>query len=256
MGGMQPEIIQRMLDINKEFYQRFGQAFAQTRRRIQPGVRRVLGKWISDGDWLDIGCGSGALVQSWHASELRGSYTGIDFSAALLEEAISGMAGIPARKGLNISFRNVDLSRVDWTTTLERKVYDGVLAFAVLHHIPAAEKRVLLARQVAQLLMPGGLFIFSVWQFQHSPKLMARVQPWELAGINRGDVEEGDTLLDWRHLYDEQETTTGLRYVHMFSREELAALAEASGFKIIEVFESDGQGGRLGLYQVWQKKAS
>jgi len=253
---MQPEIIQRLLDINKEFYQRFGQAFAQTRRRIQPGVRRVLGEWISDGDWLDIGCGSGALAQSWHAGEMRGNYTGIDFSAALLEEAISGIAGMPARNGLTISFRNVDLSRVDWTTTLGRKLYDGVVSFAVLHHIPAAQERQRLVKQIAGLLKINGLFILSVWQFQHSPRLMARVQPWELAGIHREEVEEGDMLLDWRHQSDEQSKEPGLRYVHLFSREELAALAEASGFKIIDVFESDGKGGRLGLYQVWQKKAS
>ena len=139
---------------------------------------------------------------------------------------------------------------------LERKVYDGVLSFAVLHHIPAAEKRALLTRQVAELLKPGGLFILSVWQFQHSPKLMERVQPWELAGINGEDVEEGDTLLDWRHQSDEQSKEPGLRYVHLFSRDELAALARDSGFEIIDEFESDGKGGRLGLYQVWQKKAS
>ena len=256
MGGMQPEIVEKLHTINKEFYQRFGQAFAQTRRRIQPGVRRVLDEWIRDGHWLDIGCGGGGLAQAWHASELRGSYTGIDFSAALLEEAIAGMSGKAPHDVITFLFHNVDLSKTVWPSVLERKVYDGVLAFAVLHHIPAAENRQRLTRQVAELLKPGGLFILSVWQFQHSPKLMARVQPWELAGIHREDVEEGDTLLDWRYHCDEQDTGTGLRYVHLFSREELAALAQTSGFEIIEEFESDGKGERLGLYQVWQKKPS
>ncbi|MDZ4158263.1 MAG: hypothetical protein U1B80_00610 [Anaerolineaceae bacterium] len=45
---------------------------------------------------------------------------------------------------------------------------------------------------------------------------------------------------------------TGLRYVHLFSRQELIALANRNGFEIVQTFESDGEGGRLGLYQVWR----
>jgi len=41
--------------------------------------------------------------------------------------------------------------------------------------------------------------------------------------------------------------------VHLFSREELGGLAQRAGFEIVDEFESDGQGERLGLYQVWQK---
>jgi len=67
------------------------------------------------------------------------------------------------------------------------------------------------------------------------------------------DVEEGDTLLDWRHHCDDQDKEPGLRYVHLFSREELSGLAQGAGFRIVDEFESDGQGERLGLYQVWQK---
>lgn len=249
---MQSEIVEKLLNINREFYQSFGRAFAQTRRRIQPGVRRVLDQWISDGDWLDIGCGSGTLAQSWYASELRGSYTGIDFSIPLLEEADAALAAKPPRDGLTISFRQVDLTTADWTSLLEKSRFDGVLSFAVLHHIPSSEFRHRLVKQIAGLLTPGGLFILSVWQFQHSPRLLARVKPWELAGINQEDVEEGDTLLDWRHHCNDQEKAPGLRYVHLFSREELAEMAEGAGFEIMEEFESDGKGERLGLYQVWR----
>ena len=60
--GMKEEIIKKLLAINQEFYQSFGEAFAETRRRIQPGVKRVLAELIHDGDWLDLGCGSGALI--------------------------------------------------------------------------------------------------------------------------------------------------------------------------------------------------
>jgi SAM-dependent methyltransferase len=253
---MQAEIIDKLLTINREFYQNFGYAFAQTRRRVQPGVRRVLSEWISDGDWLDIGCGSSALAQSWRDSGLRGSYTGIDFSAPLLEEASTGLSGNPPHEGLSIKFMQVDLGAPNWTKSLIRDRYDGIVSFAVLHHIPAALERQRLVRQIAGLLKPGGLFIVSVWQFQHSPKLMARVQPWESAGIRVDEVEAGDTLLDWRHHCKGETDAPGLRYVHLFSRDELAALAEAEGFTLRAEFESDGKGERLGLYQVWRLRGS
>jgi hypothetical protein len=58
-------------------------------------------------------------------------------------------------------------------------------------------------------------------------------------------VDAGDYLLDWR------QGGSGLRYVHHFDEAELSALAATTGFRVLETFYSDGEGGRLGLYQVW-----
>ncbi len=250
---MREDTLQKLLTINREFYQRFGEAFAETRRRIQPGVARALTEYIGNGNWLDIGCGSGALSQAWIRHGLTGSYTGIDFSQPLLHEAQKSLEGNSPQPGLNVTFLKADLMDSRWAEPLSCSAYDGVLAFAVLHHIPGADVRRKLLQQIASLVKPGGLFIHSEWQFQHSPKLMARVQPWSQAGLAETEVEEGDALLDWRHHITGEAHEPGLRYVHLFSREELTALAETSGFKIIEEYESDGAGERLGLYQVWRR---
>ena len=77
---------------------------------------------------------------------------------------------------------------------------------------------------------------------------MAAERIWERIGLTATDVDAGDYLLDWRRGGEE------LRYVHQFSEEELSALATESGFEVAETFYSDGEGGRLGLYQVWKKK--
>ena len=99
----------------------------------------------------------------------------------------------------------------------------------------------------ARLASPGRL-IHSEWQFLDSPRLRARIQPWESIGLSPADLDPGDHLLDWRS------GGNGLRYVHHFSEEELAALAEESGFRVVESFRSDGENGRLGLYQVWERR--
>ncbi|GIV62924.1 MAG: hypothetical protein KatS3mg045_0263 [Bellilinea sp.] len=250
---MRTEIIQKLLEINDQFYQNFGAAFAATRRRIQPGVRRVLENLPVGGRLLDLGCGSGALALELDRRWQTGSYLGLDASPVLLAEARSALrAASPG--GVDIRFALANLADPNWVEVVAAFPVDVVLAFAVLHHIPSHELRRHILRQVNQLLPAGGLFIHSEWQFQHSPRWLARIQPWSRVGIEERELEEGDTLLDWRHHLPGQAEQTGLRYVHLFSRAELSLLAEASGFEVIEEFESDGEGGRLGLYQVWRKQ--
>jgi tRNA (uracil-5-)-methyltransferase TRM9 len=255
---MDDKTINTLIEINRRFYDEFGQSFADTRRRIQPGVRRILAD-IQDGqNWLDLGCGSGALALEWARVVRQGSYTGLDFSPALLAEAHTALheALIPA--GLNICFFPADLSNPDWAEKLQQECgllsYDGILAFAVLHHLPSHALRQQVLRQARVLLKPGGRFIHSEWQFQNSPRLMERRVDWATVGLSVDMLEEGDTLLDWRHALPGQPTRTGLRYVHLFSTNELVQLAEESGFKIINEFESDGEGGKLGRYQVWSSQ--
>ncbi len=251
---MKEEIAQKLLHINQEFYQRFGEAFAETRRRIQPGVARVLAEFIRDGDWLDLGCGSGALLTSWVKSGTTGSYTGLDFSAELLTEARKNLSEQPAHEGLEVQCLQADLMKPDWSSKLPKKHYDGILAFASLHHLPGSGNRQRIIKEAFGLLNPRCVFIHSEWQFQHSAKMMSRVLPWAVVGIDEVELEEGDTLLDWRHAAAGQGSEPGLRYVHLFSRGELAGLALSVNAQVTSEFESDGKGGNLALYQVWEKE--
>ena len=250
---MKKEVEQQLLTINDRFYQRFGAAFAETRRRLQPGVERIIDRRLVDGRWLDIGCGSGVLGQRLVQKGLRGSYLGLDFSRALLEEAQKGAAKLTAADGFSLVYRFANLLEESWQSDLQTGFFDGVLSFAVLHHLPGRDNRQRILKQVYDLIKPGGFFIHSEWQFQNSPKLMSRVQPWAKVGLSDEDLEPGDVLLDWRHVTAGQPPETGLRYVHLFDGVELAGLANSTGFTIIEEFVSDGANGNLALYQVWQK---
>lgn len=250
---MKQETIRKLFDINCLFYQSFGKAFAETRRRIQPGVRRVLDEWIDGGDWLDLGCGSGVLAVEWAKRGLSGSYLGLDFSKELLAEAQANLSKVELQPKLTIAFAFADLADESWPEAVGNRKMDGVLAFASMHHIPGRDNRLRILRQVHDLLLTRGVFIHSEWQFQHSSKLMARVRPWSTVELAESELEEGDTLLDWRHAAIGQAETEGLRYVHLFSGAELQELAKEAGFTIELEFDSDGTGDRLGLYQLWRK---
>jgi len=254
---MQADIANRIIEINRTFYREHAGAFAATRRRIQPGIRSILAELAGrPGDFLDLGCGSGAVAEAWAKTGIRGSYLGLDFSEELLAEARKYTSGRVA-PNLEIRFDQADLTDPGWVEKVPQgKLFDNILAFAVIHHIPGAENRRELATRVHSLLAAGGFFILSVWQFQNSDKWKSRILPWETAGIDPSELEEGDTLLDWRHILPGETATPGLRYIHQFSSRELSTLAKETGFSVVKEFESDGQGGRLGLYQIWRAAPS
>ncbi len=232
----------RLIELNRDFYTRFGDSFSATRQRIQPGVRRVLETLKGDENILDLGCGNGELARVLAQRGHRGSYLGVDFSLPLLRDAES----IP--EGFSATFQQADLTALENSSfIIHHSSFDIVFSFAALHHIPSRELRLNILRTVHQLLKPDGFFIHSNWQFLNSEKLKARIQPWDVAAISESEVDAGDYLLDWRS------GGAGLRYVHHYNEVELKELAEETGFHIQDVFYSDGETGNLGLYQVWGK---
>ncbi len=240
---------QRLIQLNRDFYERFGADFSATRQRLQPGVTRILETLAGDESILDLGCGNGGLARTLARRGHLGSYLGLDFSLPLLAEAGSFPEGFSAR------FMEADLTKLsvisDQLSVFSHQPlitdhWSLITCFATLHHIPSTELHLNLLKTVKTLLAPNGRFTLSNWQFLNSAKLRARVQPWERIGLTASDVDAGDYLLDWRRGGE------GLRYAHQFSEEELADLARESGFEIVDSFYSDGEGGRLGLYQIWK----
>ncbi len=179
---MKVETIARLLSLNRQFYQTFGREFSSTRQRLQPGVLRILDTLSGDEALLDLGCGNGELARERMRRGQRGPYTGLDFSMPLLEVARHGWEDAPA------TFIRADLSTTDWDKRMVapvRQIFDLVTAFAVLHHIPGESLRLCIMQKVRALLVPGGQFIHSEWQFLNSEKLKIRVQPWQEVGLLR-----------------------------------------------------------------------
>ncbi len=230
---------ERLLAINREFYDHFGGQFSATRRRLQPGVKKILDSIQADVSVLDLGCGNGHFLHEIRKRGHKASLLGLDFSLPLLRTADSTPG---------VEFREVDLTKLSVFSD-QLLALDGpwsiVTMFATLHHIPSTEIRLDILKTVRKLLKDDGKFILSNWQFLNSEKLKSRIQAWERVGINEYDLDEGDYLLDWRNGGE------GLRYAHHFTVEELLGLAAQAEMRVTDSFSSDGDGGNLGLYQAW-----
>ena len=229
---------QRLLKINREFYNRFGDQFSATRQRLQPGVRKILETIQADVSVLDLGCGNGNFLRELSVRGHKAALLGVDFSLPLLRDAESAPG---------VEFREVNLDQLSVVSgqLAVEGGWDVITMFATLHHIPSTEIRLDILRTVRKLIKDDGKFILSNWQFLNSEKLRSRIQPWGRVSINESDLDEGDYLLDWRSGGE------GLRYAHQFSARELLGLAEQAGMRVTDSFLSDGDGGNLGLYQVW-----
>ncbi len=158
---MNSTVATRLIELNREFYTRFGDSFSATRHRVQPGVRRILKTLNGDENILDLGCGNGWLAYELAQHGHRGSYLGVDFSLPLLRDAETLLDHFSAK------FLQVDITKL---SAFKEQIsiaggWSLITAFAVLHHIPSVELRMDILKTVHELLNPNGLFIHSNWQF-------------------------------------------------------------------------------------------
>jgi len=240
----------KLLALNREFYQTFASYFSATRMRLQPGVKKILVSTPLEANILDLGCGNGELSRSLVQNGHQGLYFGLDFSTALLEIAHEGLSDFQ-----NFIFIQGDLGSPDWDSQVKQCAskhipntqFDLVFSFAAFHHLPGSHIHIQSFQKIHELLKTGGRLIHSNWQFLNSDRLRKRIQPWSAINLTPEDIDPGDYLLDWR------QGGYGLRYVHHFNQDELTSLAQKTGYRVVESFHSDGEGGNLGLYQVWEK---
>lgn len=232
---MDDRTIERLIALNRTFYETTAREFDQTRGAPWPGWRVALPHLPPVVRVLDAGCGNGRFGQFLareSASEII--YTGVDSSPALLARARAALCDLDA------SLLETDLLR----DPLPDGSFDLVALFGVLHHIPGEATRRRLIVQLADRLAPGGLLFFSAWRFAEFERFRRRIVPWP-ADLS---AEPGDYLLDWRR------GERALRYCHFVDEAEHAALIAASGLRAIMTFCADGESGASNRYSMLRRE--
>jgi len=238
---METAVANRLLRLNREFYDRFADSFTESRTALNPGIRRAMELLPGGSRLLDVGCGNGRVLQGLlrrGAEERLAEYVGVDFSERLL-----GLA-----RGHETAARWVkaDLSAAGWPrhSALRGRRFDCALCLAVLHHIPGPRRRLRLLREIHGLLRPRGRMVLSVWQFLHLERMRRKIVPFSTIGLTGRAVERGDLLIDWNRC------GRGLRYVHHFEPGEVERLCARAGFIVRGSYRDDGRSGDMSLYLV------
>ena len=247
----------RLIELNRNFYDRFGAEFSATRRSIPKGIERAVASLGGAKTWLDVGCGDGRVGRYLQHGTLEEPsisaferYVGIDASPRLLGIAQSyeprGPAS-PFRKAEALRFVHADLTTTDWPELSEvtaASPFTAITCFAVLFHLPGVTLRTQLLLQLRRLVAPNGRLALSVWQILHHEALSRKVVPWSEAGLAEDDVDAGDLLVTWN------QGGRGLRYVHHFHPDELDALCRRTGWEIQDGYAADGRTGDLSLFRI------
>lgn len=239
---MQADVEEKLLAINREFYQTFADAFADSRSQPRPGTSELLSDVGPEQPVIDLGCGNGALADALYKRGHVGFYLGLDYSHGLLQRAQQDC------RHQNAEFHLADLAQPNWADSVGNRRFPWAFSLALLHHIPGAQRRQEWAGQLQQILTQDAQVGVSVWNFPVEERWRQRVLPWTTVGLRPDQVEPGDALLDWRR------DGHGLRYVHHLNVDELQRLAQTAGCRVVQQFESGGRSGQLNRLQLWQRQ--
>lgn len=248
---MDEAVWQRLLQLNRDFYDVVAEPFDETRQGWTPGKRRLL-TYLPTADGLssprvaDIGCGNGRFALMLDSLKADCHYSGVDGNTALLTFAAERTAHLAH---VNADLFLADLADDGWTTQSGVDAgFDLVVCLATLQHMPGYGLRRRLMADLASLLGPNGLLAVSAWQFLESDRFRRRLIDWREVGLDATDVEPGDALLPWK------QDVYAVRYVHQIDEEEMACLAADAGLSIVETYRADGREGNLNLYALFNQR--
>jgi SAM-dependent methyltransferase len=131
------------------------------------------------GQWLDVGCGTGALSETILGAVEPREVVGIDPSEAYVAHASQHLADGRAR------FQTGDAQALPFNAA----AYDAAVAGLVLNFVPDPSRAV---AEMARVVRPGGVVAVYVWDYGHMMQLMRYF--WDAAvALNPAavDLDEG-----------------------------------------------------------------
>lgn len=216
-----------LLRLVKDNYNMIAEEYAQTRRKeLWAELRRLAGN-IEGGDKiLDVGCGSGRLLEA--VKKKKVVYLGVDNSREIIHAA----------QGLYLGYRFVEGDILDLSVVKEID-FDHVFCVAVLQHIPGERLRLKALKQLKNKMAADGRVVITVWNMWSSKwakkkfkSLILRFALLKFIGKNHMDF--GDILFDWKSPDGEK---LSRRYYHAFTKRQLKRLFKRAGLKIDRLYK-------------------
>jgi SAM-dependent methyltransferase len=165
---------------------------------------------------LEIGCGIGTATISFLRA--GATVTGADLSTESLALARqrAGVYGFTDK----VAFFEADAERLSEFVTPEP--YDLVYSFGVLHHTPHPERAI---DQIRNYVIPGSTVKLMMY-YTFSWKVF-----WAVLRYGKG------RFWDWRRIIATySEAQTGCPVTYTYTKRELAAILEARGFRVTDIF--------------------
>jgi len=210
---MDKEYAKYLLDKTRQDYNLIAKDFSSTRRFVWRGLEPLYNYALPREKVLDLGCGNGRLLQIF--KEIDIDYTGVDSSEELIE--------IARKTYPNAKFEVADALHLPFPNNHFDKVY----SIGVLHHIPSTELRLQFLEGAKKTLKPEGLFILTAWDLWRWRKFKQIFKFTALKLLGKSKLDGKDIFVPWQK--------TCQRYIHCFTKRELAGLMGKAGFKVKEI---------------------
>lgn len=156
---------QKILQQTRIDYDRIAGHYAQTRANSArwPQVRALIKQYVRAGDHvLELGCGNGRVAN--FVSESKAHYVGLDASVELIKLARA--------QNQHADFRVGNMLHPPFAD----HTFNSILMIASFHHIPSADLRAQMMREVARLLKPDGCLIMTNWNLRQTRFWWPRLQ--------------------------------------------------------------------------------
>ncbi len=152
------ELARQALSSTERGYDLLAPKFDHTPFRTPDPVLAAAAPHLGDaGRALDLGCGSGAVIEMLRP-RCRERVVGVDISRGMLAEARRRLAASPRTR--TAAGPRLELIRADALELPFSGGFDLVTCFGALGHFRRRDQRRLI-REVARVLEPGGRFVFT-----------------------------------------------------------------------------------------------
>lgn len=247
---MKSTTIQRLNTINRDFYKNISQEFSDSRNYFWEGWEKILPLLKKPPETiLDVGCGNGRFADFLIKKNFSDFfYCGIDNNDQLLKIAKEKLA----QKKNHTDFSKIDivfdLLQNTFKKNIQKKNFDLVVLFGVIHHIPSYTLRKQLLQDLIDSLSTHGTLVVTFWQFKNDERFQNKNIDIQKFQLRENDLERNDFILDW------QRGKEAFRYFHHADDVEQKKLfSELAGAKLIDEFYADGKTDDLNKYLILQK---